>query len=54
MYLSDLRGAYLFGAILNGANLAFALFKDALITTKLLEKALTLQGATMPDGSIHP
>jgi Pentapeptide repeats (8 copies) len=42
---ADLREAYLMGANLNGAKGT---------TTERLEKAKSLQGATMPDGSIHP
>ena len=47
---SNLREAKLDGTDLRGANL-----KNATdITTEQLDKAKSLQGATMPDGSTHP
>lgn len=47
--------ANLHGAILYGAKLSGAILKDATgITTEQLDKAKSLKGATMPDGSIHP
>jgi uncharacterized protein YjbI with pentapeptide repeats len=46
---ADLQKANLSGAMLNGANL-----KDAKVTDEQLKKAKSLEGATMPDGSIHP
>ncbi len=50
LFMADLQGAKLIGASLDGANL-----KDATgITIEELEKqAKSLEGATMPDGSIH-
>jgi len=45
---ADLSGASLVGADLSGASLSGTLFSDA-----QLKQAKTLQGATMPDGSIH-
>ncbi len=49
LYGADLRGAKLIGTILERANLW-----DAVITQEQWEKAKSLQGATMPDGSKHP
>jgi uncharacterized protein YjbI with pentapeptide repeats len=46
---ADLRKADLSKAFLEGANL-----EGAKVTTEQLEKAKSLQGATMPNGSIHP
>jgi Pentapeptide repeats (8 copies) len=46
---ADLSGAYLGGARLNGANLT-----GAIVTNQQLAEAETLQGAIMPDGSVHP
>lgn len=46
---TDLRGADLSGADLQDANLS-----RATITPKQVEKAKSLKGATMPDGSTHP
>ena len=53
--LSDsiLTGAYLTGANLSEANLSRSDLRGAEVTTKQLEQAKSLQGATMPDGSIH-
>jgi uncharacterized protein YjbI with pentapeptide repeats len=52
---ANLRGANLSGADLSGADLSGAnLFEATGITTKELEdQALSLEGATMPDGSKH-
>lgn len=36
---------------LHGANFAFTNLKDAFVSTEQLDKALPLQGATMPNGS---
>jgi uncharacterized protein YjbI with pentapeptide repeats len=48
-------GADLSGADLSGANLTEANLKGATgTTTEQLEKAKSLKGTTMPDGSIHP
>src|SRR6266700_7131371 len=52
---ADLSNASLYGAIMAGANLAGANLEFALnITLEQLEKAKSLKGATMRDGSIHP
>ena len=52
---ADLQGANLFGVNLRGAYLSGANLKDATnIYPGQLEKAKSLKGATMPDGSIHP
>ena len=53
---ADLRYANLTNANLTNANLSEAKLKDVIgITVQELEKqAKSLQGATMPDGSIHP
>ena len=51
---ADLSGAFLYGANLTGADLSWAKLKDAKIThEEEWEKAKSLKGATMPDGSIH-
>src|SRR5215204_4967689 len=66
---ADLRGANLFGADLRGANLSGANLREAYLreanlskanltgaqgfTTEKLEEARSLEGATMPDGSVH-
>jgi uncharacterized protein YjbI with pentapeptide repeats len=49
-----LGGADLSGANLSGANLSKANLCDAKVTPEQLNTARSLQGATMPDGSIHP
>jgi uncharacterized protein YjbI with pentapeptide repeats len=51
-----LRSADLSGADLSDADLSGANLRDArgITDEQLEEQALTLQGATMPDGSIHP
>jgi uncharacterized protein YjbI with pentapeptide repeats len=51
---SDLSRAYLIGANLTGVDLSCAKLTDANITQEQWEKAKSLKGATMPDGSIHP
>jgi uncharacterized protein YjbI with pentapeptide repeats len=52
---ANLKGAYLRGAYLKGAYLRGASLREAEgVTQEQLEKqAETLEGATMPDGSIH-
>jgi uncharacterized protein YjbI with pentapeptide repeats len=56
---ANLRGAYLSGANLSGAILSGAILSGANlsgakgITEEQLEQAKTLEGATMPDRSIH-
>jgi len=55
---ADLQGARLFmadlrGANLTGTNLEIANLRDADITPEQWEKAKSLKGATMPDGSKH-
>ena len=59
LHEADLRRVNLKGAILDWANLNLANLRKtnlsgAEVTTEQLNKAQTLQGATMPDGSIHP
>ena len=51
---ANLFGAHLIKAYLGGANLRGANLTGARITEEQLKKANSLQGATMPDGSIHP
>jgi len=48
LYNANLSGAYLSGAYLSGANLS-----GAKVTEEQLKIALSLQGATLPDGSKH-
>jgi uncharacterized protein YjbI with pentapeptide repeats len=49
LYKANLTNVYLSGADLSGANLS-----GAKVTEEQLKEAISLQGATMPDGSIHP
>ena len=49
-----LDGADLRDADLSGADLSGAILTGAKVTQKQWEKAKSLEGATMPDGSIHP
>src|SRR5713101_105193 len=51
---AKLFGAKLFGANLHEANLREADLRGATVTKEQLEKAKSLKGTTMPDGSIHP
>jgi uncharacterized protein YjbI with pentapeptide repeats len=61
---TDLSGAHLSGADLSfadlsfahlsGAQLCFANLRGATVTREQLKKAITRQGAIMPDGSTHP
>ena len=51
---ASLTGADLTGANLHNANLSKANLSETTVTAKQLAKAKSLQGATMPDGSIHP
>jgi Pentapeptide repeats (8 copies) len=48
LFMADLRGANLTGTNLERANL-----RDATITQEQWEKAKSLKGATMPDGTKH-
>src|SRR5947209_5492574 len=50
---ANLSRATLEGAVLEGADLNGADLLGASVTTEQLEKAKSLQGATMPDGSKH-
>ena len=60
---ADLRGANLSGANLSGADLSDASLEyaalsgtdltDATVTQEQLDPARSLEGATMPDGSVH-
>lgn len=51
---ADLSGADLRLAYLTGADLKFADLSKATVTPVQLDQALSLQGATLPDGSKHP
>jgi len=51
---ADLSGADLRLADLTGVDLRFADLSKASITQVQLDQALSLQGATLPDGSKHP
>ncbi len=51
---ANLQEAYLFGANLQGADLQGADLQGAKVTDGQLSDTLSLQGATMPDGSKHP
>jgi uncharacterized protein YjbI with pentapeptide repeats len=51
---ANLNGAILYDAILSGAKLDKTVLSNARITEEQLKEAKSLQGATMPDGSIHP
>ena len=58
LWRANLKGANLFGANLQGANLALAnlqgaYLKGALVSEKQLLKALRLEGAIMPDGTMY-
>ena len=60
----DLHGALLLGANLSNANLfnaklinadlSSANLSGAIVTQEQLDTAASLQGVTMPDGTIHP
>ena len=50
---ANLSRAVLFQADLSGAVLDNANLSGAVVTEEQLEKAKSLKGATMPDGSIH-
>ena len=54
--LSDifLSGANLKSTYLSNTNLTGANLFGAEMSTEQLDKAKSLKGATMPDGSIHP
>lgn len=51
---ADLSGADLSEADLSEADLTGAYLKDAIVTLEQLKKAKSLEGATMPDGSVIP
>ena len=51
---AKLFGAKLFGANLHEADLHEANLRGAIVTPDQLAQAKSLQGATMPDGTIHP
>jgi uncharacterized protein YjbI with pentapeptide repeats len=51
---ADLNFADLSDADLSNANLSETNLSQATVSTEQLEKAKSLKGATMPDGSIHP
>jgi len=53
--VTDLKGADLSGAILDGADLSGAILRDVRgVTAEELEQAAdSLEGAIMPDGSVH-
>ena len=48
-----LTGANLTGANLHGADLRGADLEEAIVTEEQLEQAISLKGATMPDGKIN-
>jgi hypothetical protein len=50
---AKLEGADLRGAVLVGADLSTANLKWASAAQAQLEQALSLKGATMPDGTVH-
>ena len=51
---ANLSGAYLGNANLSGAYLGNANLRGAAVTGEQLAQAQSLEGAAMPDGSIHP
>jgi uncharacterized protein YjbI with pentapeptide repeats len=51
---ADLRSANLSNAYLSDATLTSADLSDAKASKEQLDQANSLEGATMPDGSIHP
>ncbi len=51
---ANLSGAFLDGTNFSGATLIGAKLNGTKITEEQLKKAKALDGATMPDGSIHP
>src|SRR5258708_109550 len=51
---ANLNSAYLSKAKLSEANLFGANLRDAKVTKEQLDAAMSLKGATMPDGSKHP
>ena len=51
---ANLWGAELEDTDLTNANLTNAKLTNALVTLQQLDKAKSIKGATMPDGSIHP
>ena len=53
LYLANLSEATMFDTKLIGALLSGVNLNDANVTTEQLEKTRSLEGATMPDGSIH-
>jgi hypothetical protein len=50
---ANLGGANLLKADLSGADLSGAGLREAKVTEEQLDKAKSLKGATMPDGTIH-
>jgi uncharacterized protein YjbI with pentapeptide repeats len=54
LHRANLSGANLKGAHLGRANLKGANLNKAWVTREQLDRAESLEGATMPDGSIHP
>jgi uncharacterized protein YjbI with pentapeptide repeats len=51
---ADLSKAIMYGTDLTGADLSGAVLVGTQVKPEQLEKAKSLKGATMPDGSIHP
>jgi uncharacterized protein YjbI with pentapeptide repeats len=54
MTKANLSDSYLTDTILTDVDLSEANLSGATLTPEQLEKASSLNGATMPDGSIHP
>jgi len=50
---TDLERANMSDANLIGTDFSYANLANAIVTPEQLSKAKSLQGATMPDGSIH-
>jgi uncharacterized protein YjbI with pentapeptide repeats len=53
-YKANLDGADLTGADLSGTYMSYAHMRYATLSNEQLAQVASLEGATMPDGSIHP